>query len=196
MWACGRTAARTSPLGRPTRDRPLYALALIRKSADVDFGPEADNPIEDLQVAWFDHYLKGKDNGADKAPPVRVFVMGANRWREADNWPIPGTQFTSYYLHSLGEANSSGGNGRISAEKPTSEPPDRYVYDPASPVPSRGGHSCCTPDVAPVGPANQADVEARADVLVYSTPTLDHAIEVTGPVNLTLYAASSAVDTD
>ena len=63
-------------------------------------------------------------------------------------------------------------------------------------MPSRGGHSCCTPDVAPVGPANQADVEARADVLVYSTPTLDHAIEVTGPVNLTLYAASSAVDTD
>ena len=150
---------------------PYIHLPWKRKATDVDFGSEADNPIEDLQVAWFDHYLKGKDNGADKAPPVRVFVMGADRWRDADNWPIPGTQFTSYYLHSLGEANSSGGNGRISIDKPAAdEPPDHYVYDPANPVPSRGGHSCCTPDVAPVGPANQADIEERADVLVYSTP--------------------------
>jgi hypothetical protein len=176
---------------------PYLHLPWTRKSADVDFGSEADNPIEDLQVAWFDHWLKGKDNGADKAPPVRVFVMGADRWRDATDWPIPGTQFTSYYLHSLGEANSSGGNGRISIDKPAAdEPPDHYVYDPANPVPSRGGHSCCTPDVAPVGPANQADVEGRADVLNYSTPPLDHAVEVTGPVSLTLYASSSAVDTD
>jgi len=134
---------------------PYMHLPWNRKSADVDFGSEANSPIEDLQVAFFDHWLKGKDNGADKAPPVRVFVMGADRWRDADNWPIPGTQFTSYYLHSLGEANSSGGNGRISTDKPAAdEPPDHYVYDPANPVPSRGGHSCCTPDVAPVGPAN------------------------------------------
>jgi len=176
---------------------PYMHLPWNRKSADVDFGSEADNPIEDLQVAFFDHWLKGKDNGADKAPPVGVFVMGADRWRDADDWPIPGTQFTSYYLHSLGEANSAGGNGRISTHKPTvDEPPDHYVYDPANPVPSRGGHSCCTPDVAPVGPTNQADIEGRADVLVYSTPALDHAVEVTGPVSLTLYASSSAVDTD
>jgi putative CocE/NonD family hydrolase len=176
---------------------PYMHLPWTRKSADVDFGPEADNPIEDLQVAWFDHWLKGKDNGVDKAPPVRVFVMGADRWRDAADWPIPGTQFTSYYLHSLGEANSLGGNGRISTDKPAAdEPADHYVYNPADPVPSRGGHSCCTPDVAPVGPANQADVEGRADVLVYSTPALDHAVEVTGPVSLTLYASSSAVDTD
>jgi uncharacterized protein len=176
---------------------PYLHLPWNRKAADVDFGSEADNPIEDLQVAFFDHWLKGKDNGVDKAPPVRVFVMGADRWRDADNWPIPGTQFTSYYLHSLGEANSAGGNGRISTHKPTAdEPPDHYVYNPADPVPSRGGHSCCTPDVAPVGPTNQADIEGRADVLVYSTPALDHAVEVTGPVSLTLYASSSAVDTD
>ena len=75
-----------------------------RKAGDVDFGSEADNPIEDLQVTWFDHWLKGKDNGVDKSPPVRVFVMGADRWRDAADWPIPGTQFTSYYLRSLGEA--------------------------------------------------------------------------------------------
>jgi uncharacterized protein len=174
---------------------PYLHLPWNRKAADVDFGSEADNPIEDLQVAFFDHWLKGKDNGVDKAPPVRVFVMGADRWRDAADWPIPGTQFTSYYLHSLGEANSSGGNGRISTDKPTAdEPPDHYVYDPANPVPSRGGHSCCTPDVAPVGPANQADIEGRADVLVYSTPALDHAVEVTGPVSLTLYASSSGLD--
>jgi len=94
-------------------------------------------------------------------------------------------------------SEGAGGNGRISTDKPAAdEPPDHYLYDPANPVPSRGGHSCCTPDVAPVGPANQADVEGRADVLVYSAPTLDHAVEVTGPVSLTLYASSSAVDTD
>ena len=128
---------------------------------------------------------------------MRVFVMGADRWRDADDWPIPGTQFTSYYLHSLGEANSSGGNGRISTDKPAvDEPPDHYVYDPANPVPSRGGHSCCTPDVAPVGPANQADIEGRADVLVYSTPRSRPRRRGDGPRQSHALCASSAVDTD
>jgi uncharacterized protein len=176
---------------------PWMHLPWDRKAGDFDFGQEADNPIDALQIRWFDHWLKGQDNGLDEDPAVRVFVMGANTWRTADDWPIPGTEFTKYYLHSGGAANSRFGNGTLNTDEPSeTEPTDRYVYDPANPVPSAGGHSCCTPDVAPVGPADQAEIEERADVLVYSTPPLEEAVEVTGPIQLTLYAASSAVDTD
>jgi putative CocE/NonD family hydrolase len=166
------------------------------KIGEIDFGFEAINPIDGLQLAWFDHWLKGKDND-DRDAAVRVFVMGVKRWREAADWPIPGTRFTKYYLHSLGEANTRFGNGRLDTDAPMAdEPPDHYRYDPTDPVPSRGGHSCCTPEVAPVGPYDQAEIEQRADVLVYSTPVLQQPVEVTGPISLTLFAASSAVDTD
>ena len=167
------------------------------KVGDADFGFEAVNPIDGLQLAWFDRWLKGKDNGADREAAVRVFVMGVNRWRDAADWPIPGTVFTKYYLHSLGEANTRFGNGRLDIDAPAAdEPADHYRYDPTDPVPSRGGHSCCTPEVAPVGPYDQAEIEQRADVLVYSTSVLQQSVEVTGPISLTLFAASSAVDTD
>jgi len=100
-------------------------------------------------------------------------------------------------LHSRGAANSLFGNGALSKDDPAAdEAPDHFRYDPLNPVPSKGGHSCCTADVAPVGPFSQAEIEQRADVLVYSTPVLDQAVEVTGPITLTLYAATTAVDTD
>jgi putative CocE/NonD family hydrolase len=176
---------------------PYIHYPWTSKVGDVDFGSEATNPIDELQLAWFDHWLKGKDNGANHQAALRVFVMGANRWREASDWPIPGTRFTKYYLHSLGEANTRFGNGRLDTDAPAAdEPADHYRYDPADPVPSRGGHSCCTPEVAPVGPYDQAEIELRADVLVYSTPTLQQPVEVTGPISLTLFATSSALDTD
>jgi putative CocE/NonD family hydrolase len=176
---------------------PYIHIPWVRKTGEVDFGPEADNRADERQLRWFDHWLKGAPNGAEKDPAVRVFVMGANTWREADDWPIPGTRFTKYYLHSYGTANSSNGNGGLSTEAPRAdEPADRFRYDPADPVPSRGGHSCCFAELAPVGPADQAEVEKRADVLVYSTPPLDAPVEVTGPISLTLFAATSAPDTD
>ena len=176
---------------------PWIHLPWEQKVGEVDFGPEAANPIDRLHLRWFDHWLKGADNGVDREPPVRVFVMGANKWREAADWPIPGTQFTTYHLRSRGAANTRFGNGSLSTEPPAAdEPADRYRYDPANPVPSRGGHSCCTSDVAPVGPFDQAAVEERADVLVYSTPPLDRPVEVTGPITVTLHAATSAPDTD
>jgi putative CocE/NonD family hydrolase len=123
--------------------------------------------------------------------------MGANTWREAQDWPIPGTKFTTYFLRSAGQANSLYGNGALSTQgPPAEEPSDHFTYDPADPVPSRGGHSCCTAAVVPQGPYDQTIVEKRADVLVYSTPPLTEAVEVTGPVKVTFYATSSAVDTD
>ncbi|HEU4386086.1 MAG TPA: CocE/NonD family hydrolase [Anaeromyxobacteraceae bacterium] len=189
---------------------PWIHLPWTRQVGELDFGPEADNPIEDLQLRWFDHWLKGADNGVDREAPVRLFVMGANKWREASDWPVPGTIWRDYYLRSAKGANGVAGDGVLSAERPgvgrfhpklfgskaVESPVDRYTYDPADPVPSRGGHSCCTPDVAPVGPYDQGDVEKRPDVLVYTTEALERPVEVTGPITVTLYASSSAPDTD
>jgi hypothetical protein len=176
---------------------PWIHLPWQQKVGEVDFGPEAANPVDELQLRWFDHWLKGKNNGVSSDPAVRVFVMGANKWRSAEDWPIPGTRFTEYYLHSRGAANTRYGNGWLATQKPSAdESPDRYRYDPANPVPSKGGHSCCTADTAPVGPFDQAEIQSRADVLVYTTPPLENAVEVTGPISVTLYAASSAKDTD
>jgi uncharacterized protein len=177
---------------------PWIHLPWEQKVGELDFGPEARNPIDELQLRWFDHWLKGMDNGVGGEPPVRVFVMGANKWREAKDWPVPGTEFRGYYLHSLGAANSADGNGWLSPESPTAKEPttDRYRYDPTNPVPSRGGHSCCDAKLAPLGPYDQRRVEERADVLVYSTPPLKEAVEVTGPITVTLYAGSTAPDTD
>jgi uncharacterized protein len=176
---------------------PWIHLPWQQKVGEVDFGPEATNPVDELQLRWFDHWLKGKNNGVSNDPAVRVFVMGANKWRTAENWPIPGTQFTEYYLHSGGAANTRYGNGWLTTQKPAADQlPDRYRYDPAIPVPSKGGHSCCTADSAPVGPFDQSEIQNRADVLVYTTPPLEKPVEVTGPIAVTLYAASSAKDTD
>jgi hypothetical protein len=176
---------------------PWIHLPWQQKVGEVDFGAEASNPIDELQLRWFDHWLKGKNNGVSNDPAVRVFVMGANKWRTAENWPIPGTQFTEYYLHSGGAANTRYGNGWLTTQKPAAdESPDRYRYDPANPVPSKGGHSCCTADTAPVGPFDQSEIQNRADVLVYTTQPLEKPVEVTGPITVTLYAASSAKDTD
>ena len=177
--------------------RPYIHIPWTRTVGDMDFGPEADNHTDDMQLRWFDHWLKGEPNGAENDPPVRVFVMGANTWRTASDWPIPGTAFTKYYLHSYGVANSSNGNGQLTTEAPRGdEPTDQFHYDPRNPVPSKGGHSCCFANLAPLGPHDQTDIEKRADVLVYSTPPLEQPVEVTGPITLTLFAATTAVDTD
>lgn len=176
---------------------PWSHMPWLQKVGDLDFGAEAANPVDALLLRWFDHWLKGEANGLDADKPVRIFVMGANRWREADSWPPAEAETVSFYLQSRGQANTRFGNGGLTAEKPEVEQAaDRYRYDPADPVPSLGGHSCCSPDSAPIGPVDQASVEDRADVLYYATPPLEQDMEVTGPVTVELYASSSAVDTD
>jgi putative CocE/NonD family hydrolase len=124
---------------------------------------------------------------------VKIFVMGINKWREEDDWPIPGAQTTRYFLHSNGKANSLKGDGSLSLETPQSEKPDRYTYDPKNPTPTLGGQVL---GYQPGGPYDQRPVEARKDVLVYSTPPMAEDTEVTGPISLELYTTSSAVDTD
>jgi putative CocE/NonD family hydrolase len=163
-----------------------------------DFGPAASSGAIDLtstHLRWFDHWLKGVDNGIDQEPPVMLFVMGIDRWRMEASWPLPDTQYRPYYLHSAGKANTLGGDGALSVEPPGDEPPDAYLYDPLRPVPTTGGQ-VIIPGENTSGPRDQSAVELRDDVLVYSTPVLDQSVEVTGPIELRLFVASSARDTD
>jgi putative CocE/NonD family hydrolase len=173
---------------------PHFKTHATRSSSGVDFGPEAVLNGSKLYLAWHDHFLKGIDNGMDKKPPLTLFVMGENKWRFENEWPLARTKYTNYYISSGGKANSAKGNGELGTEIPTGAETDRYVYDPAFPVPSLGGNVCCTS--VPIGMRDHRPIEEREDVLVYSTPVLSEAIEVTGPIKMMLYAATSVKDTD
>ncbi|HZT99621.1 MAG TPA: CocE/NonD family hydrolase [Ktedonobacteraceae bacterium] len=148
-----------------------------------------------LQVRWFDHFLKGKDTGILNEAPIKLFVMGANVWRDEQEWPLARAVETRYYLHSAGHANSLNGDGTLSTNIPDSETPDHYAYDPAHPVITRGGALLMSPEF-PSGVYDQRPTENREDVLVYSTPALEQDVEVTGPILVHLWAVSSAPDTD
>jgi uncharacterized protein len=167
-----------------------------RKIGDVDFGaPAAEFKETDTTLAWYDYLFKGTRNRF-AGKPVRIFVMGANQWRDEDEWPLKRARETKYFLHSANGANSLRGDGALSMENPGKEPADHYVYDPANPVPTTGGPLCCDAAHLAPGPRDQRGVEAREDVLVYSSSPLSRDLEVTGPVSVELYAKSSAVDTD
>jgi hypothetical protein len=167
-----------------------------RKIGDVDFGPAADFKEDDVILSWYDHLFKNAANEFAVPQPVRIFVMGANQWRDEDEWPLSRTRQERYFLHSGGKANSVSGDGVLSSAAPHAESADRYIYDPVNPAPTIGGPLCCdSPHLGP-GPRDQRPVEARNDVLVYSTPMLSGDLEITGPITLELFASSSAVDTD
>jgi putative CocE/NonD family hydrolase len=163
------------------------------------FGTMADSMamgLDDIHFRWYDYWLKGNDNGIMNEPPVRIFVMGDDVWRDEQEWPLARAQETKYFLHSAGKANSRHGDGSLSAQGPTEESPDVFLYNPADPVPTVGGALCCNPYFASSGAFDQNEIESRSDVLVYSTPPLERDVEVTGPVPVTLWAATSANDTD
>src|SRR6266567_8492763 len=168
-----------------------------RRIGDVDFGPHAtENVYVDVILDWYDFLLKGVKNQFAVDKPVKLFVMGANEYRQEDDWPPQQAQSTKYFLHSAGKANSLRGDGVLSASPPKSEPADTYVYDPAHPVPTVGGPLCCDEEHMEPGPRDQRAVENRDDVLVYSTGPLPRDLEVTGPVTADLFVKSSAADTD
>ncbi|HWQ52727.1 MAG TPA: CocE/NonD family hydrolase [Bryobacteraceae bacterium] len=162
----------------------------------VDFGPGSTVPLRTLQLMWFDQWLKGKDTAVLSEAPVRVFVMGANRWREDHQWPPADARMTPWYLQSHGRANTLSGDGILGAHPTRQRPPDRFVYDPQKPVPTRGGAVCCNPRLLPWGPLDQRPVESRRDVLVYTSQPLPRDMEVTGPVQAVLWVSTSAPDTD
>ncbi|HEX9710900.1 MAG TPA: CocE/NonD family hydrolase, partial [Candidatus Thermoplasmatota archaeon] len=162
---------------------------------DVVFGKDAVLDVEATTLEWFDHALKGEANAFASAAPVRLFVMGENRWRDEREWPLARARTTRYYLHSSGRPFGPDGDGRLLEAPPKKDPPARFTYDPDDPVPTIGGRLCCGEWTKP-GPYDQRPNEKRPDVLVFSTPPLERDLEVTGPIALELYAASSAVDTD
>ena len=165
--------------------------------APVSDSPEGVGPtvVDDWQLRWFDQFLKGVDTGAAEAP-VSVFVMGAEEWRDYPSWPPPMAQRESWYLHSGGRANSRFGDGTLTQDAPGEEPGDIFTYDPAFPVASQGGHSCCFGFISPMGPADQRATEETNFVLVYTSPPLEEGIDLLGNASVTLHAATTAVDTD
>ena len=147
----------------------------------LDFGPESVRDFFQVADDWFGHWLKGEGTGVDEWSPVQIFVMGANTWRGESEWPLTRTRYTDYYLH---------GGGVLSPDPPSEQAPDQYDYDPRDPVMTL---------YSPPGqqePQDQRALDGRSDILVYQTPPLDEPVEVTGPVTVKLWAASSARDTD
>jgi uncharacterized protein len=167
-----------------------------RRIGDVEFGDEALKfTSTEVVLAWYDYLFKGVQNEFATVP-VRIFVMGENKYHQESDWPPPENKLTRYFLHSGGSANSLRGDGGLSLTPPKKETADKFTYDPANPVPSIGGSLCCDAAHYEPGPRDQRPAENRNDVLVYSTKPFAEDMEVTGPVTLELWASSSAVDTD
>jgi putative CocE/NonD family hydrolase len=162
----------------------------------IDFGPLADESgsgASGYLISFFNRYLKDKDI---KLPMVRYFRMGSNTWHDADAWPLPQTIRQRFFLHSRGHANSGSGNGLLSRDEPIREPPDTFTYNPLIPVPTAGGRGGVVENGFLYGPVDQVYVEGREDVLCYTTHELKQDIEVTGALELHLFASSSCRDTD
>lgn len=161
-----------------------------RRFGAIDFGPEADLDLAAQDIRWFDHWLKGKPNGVDREAPVRIFVMGDNRWRDEPAWPLKRARPKALFLSSDGKANTPAGDGKLVDQRPPHDGTDVYTYDPRDPVPTLfgpGNFTCAT---------DQRPLAGRADILVYQTEPLTQRIEVTGFPEVELHAASSAPDTD
>lgn len=164
---------------------------------DYDFGPEARRDHHAAEISFFARHLK-KDTAADPPAPVRIFVMGKNEWRDETSWPLDRAVDTKFYLQSGGNVHGGWVRGALATDEPEDESPDRFTYDPLNPVPTWGGANSGPARVLPGrrGPRDQQITLYRDDVLVYESEPLESPLEITGPLKLVLFAASSAVDTD
>jgi putative CocE/NonD family hydrolase len=166
---------------------------------DRRFGLTADAITQDLtseHLRFFDRWLRGRAGRAGGSAPVKIFVIGIDQWREEQDWPLPDTSYESWYLHSSGRASTAAGDGRLSPGAPGDTATDTYLYDPLRPVPSLGGRIMLPTTANAAGAVDQRPVEARDDVLCFTSEVLTEPVEVTGHVSLTLFASSSAPDTD
>jgi putative CocE/NonD family hydrolase len=182
-------------------------------SGIAEFGPEAAIDLNALRLRWYDRWLKGIDNGVDKEPPVRIFVMGSGEphktkdgrlfvgghWRDEREWPLARAVDTQYYLHA---------DGSLSTAKPGASTPTSYRFDPRNPAPTIGGNVSSEGVLMKRGGQDQRCEEGwwlcrdslplstRSDVLVFQTPPLERDIEVTGRLIVKLWGASDGPDTD
>jgi hypothetical protein len=146
---------------------------------------------------WFDLWLKEKSNDfKETTPRVQYYTMGSNQWQSAETWPPEHTQMNTFYLNSEGSANSRFGDGKLTKDKAKQDHADQFTYDPMAPVPSYGGNVCCTGNAIKGGAFDQKEMEARNDILVYSTDVLKKDTEVSGFIESTLYVSSDVKDTD
>jgi putative CocE/NonD family hydrolase len=165
---------------------------------DEDFGLVAEMGLEKLlklSKRWFDYWLKDKDDGISKEAPVKVFMMGKNKWLEESQWPPSSIELQKWYLSSDKGANGLEGDGRLSIELPGENSDDSFIFNPEDPVPTTGGVNMhFFPDI--LGIKDQREVETRDDVLVYTSPALVKPMEIIGPLKVVLYASTEGVDTD
>ncbi|MCW5962952.1 MAG: CocE/NonD family hydrolase [Bryobacterales bacterium] len=177
------------------------AFGAIPKHKDLEVGElnvgRAWFPVWEEVFGFLDHYLKGEANGfPQKTPRVQFYTMGKNRWESSGEWPPKDAVMKEFYLGSGGKANSVFGDGVLGTAMPAGAASDSFTYDPMNPVPALGGGVCCNAGSALGGSFDQRDIEARADVLVYTSEPLDAPLQITGSVNATLYVSSDAKDTD
>ncbi len=158
------------------------------------FDGPSTNTIDDWTIRFFDQVRKGKDTGVFNHP-VTVFTVDGS-WRDLDDWPAKNVTVRNWFAHSDGRANSKFGDGTLSEIIPDDESPDIFVYDMGVPTPSLGGHSCCFDSITPMGPADQHAAEVSRMMLVYTSDPFAEDTEILGDVSVTLYAASTALDTD
>jgi hypothetical protein len=152
---------------------------------------------DEISRAFFDRFLNGETSELlAKLPKVTYFTMGINKWQASDTWPPRGAQPMTFYLSSGAKANSLDGDGTLTAAPPAADAPDAFPYDPMNPVTSYGGNVCCTGTAITAGSFDQRRMEARPDILVYTSEPFKEGMEVSGPMVPTLYVSSDAKDTD
>ncbi|MCI4649650.1 CocE/NonD family hydrolase [Phaeodactylibacter sp.] len=181
---------------------PVLHCAYTRATENTIVGErsvgDARLNYDELIYGWFDYWLKD-DKSKDPAqmPRVRYYTMGSNQWQTAETWPPQSAEMTTFYLESEGQANSLFGNGVLTTQMPdAADQPDAFTYDPMNPVPSVGGNVCCTGGAIDGGAFDQQELEARQDILVYTSPPLEEGMEISGFIETTLYVSSDAKDTD
>ena len=180
---------------------PVAHCGYTRATEDTVVGErsmgDARLEYESILYGFFDKFLKGeKETRVDTLPKVTYFTMGINKWQTSSTWPPDGSSTLTFYLSSGGRANSLYGDGVLALASPALDQPDTLVYDPANPVPSYGGNVCCTGNAVQAGSFDQRKMEARADVLVFTSEPFKEGTELSGPIVPSLYVSSDAKDTD
>ena len=162
----------------------------------MDFGPDSKIDLEALELKWFDYWLKGIANGIVDEPPLHMFIMGENVWRDEQEWPLARTDWQQWQLHSAGTRTPCSATASFPAPRPPTSRPITSSTTPNTRSRRSAARCCCDGAIVPWAAQDQRDLEMRADVLCYSTPPLAEDLEVTGPITLTLYAATDGRDTD